>query len=64
MTLARPRSRGGHFQDGRITGEYASDPDPGRFPDAGAAVRTRNAGYPLERLQALGALAAALDRYP
>ncbi len=62
--LARPRSRGGHFQDGRITGEYASDPDPGRFPDAGAAVRTRNAGYPLERLQALGALAAALDRYP
>ena len=62
--LATPRSRGGHFQDGRITGEYASAPDPGRFPDSGAAVRIRNAGYPLERLQALGALAAALDRYP
>jgi len=62
--LAVPRSRGGHFQDGRITGEYASDLDFGRFPDSGAAVRTRNAGYPLQRIRALAALTAALGRYP
>jgi hypothetical protein len=40
---------------GRIPPEYASAADFHRFPGSGAAVRRRNAGYPLDRIQDLAA---------
>lgn len=40
---------------GRIPPEYASSADFRRFPGSGAAVRRRNAGYPLDRIQDLAA---------
>jgi hypothetical protein len=64
LYLATPPDRGGHFRDGRITGEYDSDPDFRRFAEAGAAVRVRNAAYPLEAIGHLAALAASLRRAP
>lgn len=60
LYLTTPPARGGHFQDGRITAEYAAPADFRRFPEAGAAVRVRNAAYPLARLAALADLVQAL----
>jgi hypothetical protein len=40
---------------GRIPPEYASAADFRRFPGSGAAVRRRNASYPLDRIQDLAA---------
>lgn len=60
--LATPAAKGGHFQEGRITREYGSSADYRRFPAFGAAVQTRNADYPLDRITALADQAAALRR--
>ncbi len=62
--LAAPAGQGGHFEAGRITAEYASSPDFRQFPAAGAAVRRRNAAYPLDRIAALAATLAALEAVP
>lgn len=64
LYLTTPPGRGGHFQDGRITGEYAAPREPGRFAEAGAAVRVRNAAYPAARISRLAALARSLGEAP
>jgi hypothetical protein len=64
LYLVTPPAQGGHFREGRITVEYATPADPGRWPEAGAAVRVRNAAYPRARLAALAGLAASLRSAP
>lgn len=49
-----------HFSGGRIGSEYHSSP----FQQAGAALRTRNAAYPLGPVAALAALARTLRQAP
>ena len=61
---AGPSGLGGHFDAGRITAEYGSSGDFSRFPDAGGAVRTRNASCPLDQLGALAAMAGTLRQVP
>jgi hypothetical protein len=56
--------RGPHFAGGRITAEYDSGGGFTGFPSFGAAVRTRNAAYPLDRVGALAAMAGALRQAP
>jgi hypothetical protein len=58
--LSTPPALGGHFADGRITGEYRADGGFRGFPGAGPAVRVRNPGYPLAALEALADTLAAL----
>ena len=53
--------RGGHFPPRRFRRQYTS---AGPFPASGAAVRMRNAAYPLEAVDALAALARALREAP
>jgi len=55
---------GPHFAGGRITAEYDSGGGFTGFPGFGAAVRTRNAAYPLDRVGALAAMASALRQAP
>ena len=64
LYLATPPGQGGHFSGGGITAEYLSSPDFRRFPEAGPAVRTRNASYPLEPVAALAATLAGLAAVP
>jgi 2',3'-cyclic-nucleotide 2'-phosphodiesterase (5'-nucleotidase family) len=64
LYLATPPGRGGHFRAGRIGAEYDSSADLGRFPAFGAAVRTRNAGYPVRRVGALLAVLETLRHAP
>jgi len=62
--LAAPPGQGGHFDRGRIQAEYGASLDFRRFPESGAAVRVRNAGFPLDRLAVLADMARALREAP
>jgi 2',3'-cyclic-nucleotide 2'-phosphodiesterase (5'-nucleotidase family) len=55
---------GSHFRDGWITSEYGSSHDFSQFQTSGAAVRTRNASYPLGAIGALAAVAESLRQAP
>ena len=46
LYLTTPPALGGHFQEGRITSEYASTPDITRVKSFGSAVRVRASTYP------------------
>jgi 2',3'-cyclic-nucleotide 2'-phosphodiesterase (5'-nucleotidase family) len=64
LYLTTPPSQGGHFAGGWISPEYFSSADFRQFPSFGAGVRTRNAGYPLDRLSSLAATVQALAEAP
>jgi len=64
LYLTTPPSLGGHFAGGWISPEYFSIPDFRQFSSFGPGVRTRNAGYPLDRVSALAARIQALTEAP
>jgi hypothetical protein len=64
LYLTTPPAQGGHFAGGWITPEYGSCADFTRFPAFGAAVRTRNASYPLDSISALAAMVETLRAAP